>query len=396
MNMYKYIATAILILCTATASYAGRKDDGKARFTYDVGFEMNFDNREFYRSSFSESMTIFGARLTPTVGVEIPYDRGSVNHKLMFGIDIMKNFGQSPVHALVPGAPEEELDPKQNNLNLFREITMYYRLDKRFDRTALQLYAGIFPRKTMAGSYSEAFFSDSLKFYDNNLEGLLIKVRRPKAYYEIGCDWMGHKGLARKEKFMVFFAGEGAITRFFRLGYSGYMLHFAGSDKARGVVDNVLLNPYARFDLGYKMNFQEFSIRLGWLQALQNDREFVGHYVFPGGGEIDIAMKKWDVAVRNNLFFGSDMMPYYNSTDTAGDKYGSRLYLGNPFYRIHDDVPKTYAGTYNLLEFAYEPRIGNLLTLKVAARFHFHNMTYSGTQQLVGILFNLNSSHKSR
>ncbi len=396
MKIHKYILAALALLLF-TASAQADPEDEKLRFAYDVGFEMNFDNREFSRSDFSRSMTIFGARLTPSIGLSIPQGSHRMNHRLMVGIDVMKDFGASPVH--VPGAPESEADPKQNNLNLFRELTLYYRLDKEFDRTGLELYAGIFPRKAMSGNYSEAFFSDSLKFYDNNLEGLLIKIRRPKSNYEIGCDWFGQKGMARKEKFMIFSSGESSITPWFKVGYAGYMYHFAGSYKARGVVDNILLNPFVKFDIADRVGFQEFSFRLGWLQALQNDREFVGGYVFPGGGEFDFTMRKWNVGIRNMFFYGTDMMPYYNSADTAGDKYGTRLYLGSPFYRIlRNEDPEypavSYPGVYDRLDIFYEPHVGRYLSICIAARFHFNDMLYSGCQQVVSILFNLNEITK--
>ncbi len=387
--MYKYILSVIILTLCAAAADANGRDDEKVRFAYDVDFEMNFDNREFYRSDFSESMTIFGARLTPSVGISIPQYSNGMNHRIMMGIDIMKNLGASPVHSGVTGTPSDETAPRQNNLNLFQEITLYYKLDKHTENTGLELYAGIFPRKTMGGSYSEAFFSDSLKFYDNNLEGLLLKIRRPKAYWEVGCDWIGRKGHARKEKFMLFSAGESRITSWFKVGYSAYMYHFAGSKKARGVVDNILLNPYAKFDIGDRMGFQEFSCRIGWLQAMQHDREFVGHYVFPGGGEFDLTMRRWNVSICNSLFYGGNMMPYYNSVDAAGDKYGTRLYFGDPFYRIHDDG-STGPGLYDRLDIFYEPHIGKYLNIRLGARFHFNNMKYSGCQQMVGIVFNLN------
>ncbi len=389
MNIYKYILPSLILLLCAASLSAGPKGDEKVRFAYDVDFEMNFDNREFYRSSFSESMTIFGARLTPSVGISIPQGSHSMNHRLMVGIDVMKDFGASPVHAGVSGVPASEASQKLNNLDLFREITLYYHLDRRTEKTGLELYAGIFPRKTMAGSYSDVFFSDSLKFYDNNLEGLLVKISRPESYYEVGCDWFGQKGGARKEKFMIFSSGESRIKPWFKIGYAGYMYHFAGSGKAGGVVDNILLNPYVRFDAGNRMGLQEFSIRLGWLQAMQHDREFVGHYVFPGGAEFDLAVRKWNIGIRNRLFYGTDMMPYYNSPDTAGDKYGSRLYLGDPFYRIHDDGAGG-PGLYDRLDVFYEPHIGRYLNIRLGARFHFHDMKYSGCQQTVGIIFNLN------
>ncbi len=384
MNKHIHIFLTLLLFCSSVLLEA--KADEKVRFAYDVDFEMNFDNREYYRSDFSESMTIFGTRLTPSAGISIPQRSHRMNHKVMLGIDIMKDFGA-----------------EHENLELFREMTLYYKLEKHFDNTGLELYAGIFPRKTMTGSYSDAFFSDSLKFYDNNLEGLILKISRPKSYYEVGCDWMGLKGYERKEKFLLFSAGESSITPWLQVGYAGYMLHFAGSRKARGVVDNILLNPFVKFNIGDKMNFQEFSFRLGWLQAMQNDREFVGHYVFPRGGEFDLTVRNWNVGIRNRLFYGTDMMPYYNSADTAGDKYGSRLYFGDPFYRIHDTAaipgddtfPGSEAssgpGLYDRLDIFYEPHIGKYLSIRISARFHFHNMTYSGCQQLVGIVFNLNS-----
>ncbi len=385
MNIYKYILSILILMICAAPSDARSKKEEKIRFAYDVDFEMNFDNREFYRSDFSESMTIFGARLTPSVGISIPQSSHAMNHKLMLGIDIMKDFGA-----------------EHKNVELFREMTLYYKMEKHSGKTGLELYAGIFPRKAMAGSYSDAFFSDSLKFYDNNLEGLLIKIHRPKSYYEVGCDWMGQKSYDVKEKFMIFSAGYSDITPWFQIGYAGYMLHFAGSVKARGVVDNILLNPFVKFDVGSKLNFQEFSFRLGWLQAMQHDREFVGHYVFPRGGELDLTVRNWNIGIRNRLFYGTDMMPYYNNPDTAGDKYGTRLYFGDPFYRIHDTAaipgddtfPGSSAnstpGLYDRLDIFYEPHIGKYLTIRISARFHFHSMTYSGCQQLVGIVFNLN------
>ena len=179
------------------------------------------------------------------------------------------------------------------------------------------------------------------------------------------------------------------------MGYAAYMYHFAGSGKARGVVDNVLLNPYVKFDFGSRMNMQEFSMRFGWLQAMQHDRVFVGHYVFPCGGEFDLEMRKWNVGIRNKLFYGTDMMPYYNSLDAGGDKYGNRLYMGDPFFRIHDDGTAG-PGMYDRFEVFYEPHVGKYLSIRISARFHFHDFRYSGCQQMVGILFNLHEMEVSR
>lgn len=134
-------------ICERIILYILHAQDEKKKvdFVYDVNFEMNFDNREFYRSAFSRSMTI------------------------------------------------------------------------------MTLYAGIFPRRNMADRYSEAFFSDSLKFYDNNLEGILLKFKRPNIEFEVGCDRMGQYCENQRERFMILTSGEGQVAPVMAIGYAGYM-----------------------------------------------------------------------------------------------------------------------------------------------------------------------------
>ena len=355
--MRKLFLIITILLTSLTAS-------AQVRFDYDVDYEMNFDNREFYRSNFSNSMTIFGARLTPAVGLEANSSEDT-RHAVMAGIDVMKDFGSFEI-----------------NKELFKEIVMYYNLEKTGD-TGLSLYAGIFPRSRMQGRYSQAFFSDSLRFYDNNLEGLLVQVHRPQASFEVGCDWMGQYGSNRRERFMIFSSGERIVNPILTFGYSGYMYHFANSVEVKGLIDNILLNPYVRLDLSEKLDLQSFDLTFGWLQALQHNRKHVGYYVFPGGGHFDLEARKWNVAVKNMLYCGTDLMPYYNSYDEGGFKYGSELYFGDPFFRVYDDNTSRL-GLYDRLEVCYEPCVGRFLKMKVGAVFHFNNFHYSGCQQVVG------------
>ena len=67
--MKKLIHIIIALFCVLTL----QAQEKNLKFAYDIDFEMNFDNREFYRSAFSSSMTIFGARLTPAIGLEGQY-----------------------------------------------------------------------------------------------------------------------------------------------------------------------------------------------------------------------------------------------------------------------------------------------------------------------------------
>ena len=371
MNRIKHIIiyTILSLALALQASAAPGKE--RVNFIYDLDFEMNFDNREFYKSNFSESMTIFGARLTPSVGISVSQGN-SLPHRLMAGVDVMKDFGDS-------------LAAK----DLLREVTLYYNMEKRFKRNEFTMYAGIFPRKTMEGRWGEAFFSDSLTFYDNNLEGLLLKLRRTKAYFELGADWMGLTGEYRRERFMIFTSGQGRILPYTHLGYSAYVYHYAGSRKVRGVVDNILLNPYLTVDLSRPLGMQDFRITAGWIQALQNDRKNIGTYTFPGGGELDIQVRNWDVGIRNRLYIGRDLMPLYNKLDAGGFKYGNEtLYLGDPFYRVNDRGEQK-VGSYDRLEFFYAPKVGNCVSISIKAILHFNELKYSGFQQMVGVKFNI-------
>lgn len=389
MNRLKCLYVSLFaFFAAASMLYSEERGLTKVSFAYDMDFDMQFDNREFYKSAFTGSMTVFGARITPAVGLNLRQADGT-GHRLMVGIDLMKDFGNSPVSPERADDGSPETAGGLSNINLFRELTLYYDFDKKIGKTGLSFTAGIFPRRMAEGHYSRAFFSDSLRFYDNNLEGILVKVRRPKAAFEIGCDWMGQYGTFRRERFMIFSAGEGKVAPVLSLGYAAYLYHFSCSETSGGVVDNVLINPYLRFDFARKNGFQTLSFSLGWLQAMQNDRELVGSYVFPGGAELDVEVQKWNVGIRNELFFGNDMMPYYNTIDPGGYKYGNLLYPGSPFYRVHDDGTDG-PGIADRLEVYYAPEIGSpYLDLKISAIFHFNGRKYSGCRQMVSLCFNL-------
>ena len=375
----------------------------KVRFAYDVNFEMNFDNRE-NTSDLSPSMTVFGARLTPEIGIGVTQGNGT-RHRVMLGVDIMKDFGRGPdasPDGLVPG------NKGYANADLFREMTMYYRMDRRMGKTDFSLTAGIFPKRfSMSREYSPAFISDSLKFYDNNYEGLLLSFSRPKSCYEVGCDWMGMFGRYERERFMLFSHGRSQILSWLSLGYTAYMYHYACSSTVDGVVDNILLNPWICLDAAPVVPLQQLSLTVGWLQGAQQDRLNVGEYVFPFGAEFTFDVRKWNVGLRNRLFVGRDMMPYYDSRDAGGYKYGNSLYWGDPFYRLFsgndsrfagagssDDAKPLYdrsrsIGIYNRLEAYYEPRIADFLYLKVGLVAHFLETGYAGFHQQVSLIFNL-------
>ncbi|MBO8481306.1 MAG: hypothetical protein IAC87_02020 [Muribaculum sp.] len=330
------------------------RDGGrKVAFRYEADFEMYFDNREYNTNSPYLSKTIFGASVAPRIGFSV-----NRKHSVMAGAEIQKQFGGK-------------------FSNILDGISLYYNYDDGNHR----LYAGVFPREKMAGEYSEAFFSDSLNFFRQVIQGLLYNYEgKTKTGWNInveaGIDWMGQYSDTERERFMILSAGEFS-TKIFTIGYNAYVYHFASSEAVHGVMDNILVYPYFKADFGQMLGIQEFSLRGGWLQSMQNDRKHGNGYLFPGGGEFSFVVRHWNVRLENKVYAGGDLMPFYDMTDDIGVQYGNSLYFGDRYYSVG-------SGFYDRLELSYEPRITDFLSVKVSAIAHFYNK-YCGWQQMVTI-----------
>ena len=130
-------------------SKSGSRDGGrKVAFRYEADFEMYFDNREYNTNSPYLSKTIFGASVAPRIGFSV-----NRKHSVMAGAEIQKQFGGK-------------------FSNILDGISLYYNYDDGHHR----LYAGVFPREKMAGEYSEAFFSDSLNFFRQVIQGFAVQL----------------------------------------------------------------------------------------------------------------------------------------------------------------------------------------------------------------------------
>ena len=178
-------------------------DTKSQKFLWDVDFRFQFDNRE-YKSNLTHSGTLFGAKITPEIGIGWDYkDKGE--NALMLGVDVTANFGAKL-------------------FNPIPELLLYY----SYQSPRFKVYAGLLPRHKMIGDYSNAFFNDSICFYDATIEGLLFNYKDPWGYVEFGCDWNSMYSKENREKFMLFSAGR-FHYKWFNMGYAFQMYHFAGS-----------------------------------------------------------------------------------------------------------------------------------------------------------------------
>lgn len=350
--LVKYLLTAFVLLSCVW--------DGRAQeFVWNADFDFRFDNREYGDPSkmVAPSGTLFGANLRPEAGLGWGY-----GHRLMLGTTIPADMGSENFM----GTPE---------------LLAYYAYDGKLFRPAL----GLFPRSRLMGRYSNAFFSESYRFYRPSVEGMLVQYVKRHWFVELACDWNGLRSPTRREMFTILFAGE-ARRGLSYAGYTATLHHHAASDTARGVVDNGLAALYVGIDLSSLWYGVEFRAHLSYLQAYQNDRLHIGTPVMPNGVEFDLMMSRDGVGLHNTFYKGKDLMPYWDLPyeDAAGHSYGESLYAGDPFYRVGN------SGFYNRLEFYWEPEMKDGLTLRISSVHHFDG-DHWGWQQVIALSVNIGS-----
>lgn len=396
------IITALLVLASLSAKaqfpdffgfglpqQAQQQESPRLSFLYDVNFEYLLDNREYDDSggAYSSSMTINALRLSPGFGLGINASNG-ITHKLMMGIDIRKNMGENPT---------AEGSGDSWNWDMFQQISAWYQLGMKKGDTRLDAYFGIIPRRLLQGEYNRAFISDSLAFYRSNIEGPLLRITRPRAMYEIGIDWAGMIDEDRREQFHVFSYGKGLLAgNWLHAGWTFDLQHFANTTQYKGVVENIMAEPFLMADIGERLGLQQFSAKLSILAGMQQDRRLDSGWDVPLGGRLILSAMQWNIGLSNSLYVGTSLMPYYNDYDDGGYKYGSEFYWGDPFYRIHRYADKTdwdEIGVYDRIEAFWQPGIADGLKLRISMVGHFVGDSewfgFAGWQQKISLIFDL-------
>lgn len=354
-----------LVLFCAVAS---AQDKPAIKFDYDVKFSTTFDNREYDKSGgLDYSCTLFGLRAQTAVGVSLGKDKpGAVRHRLLAGVDPLYEFGGGwKVQPLV-----------------------FYEMSTMLRRSRFSIVAGAFPRSRSTEFYSMAFYSDRTKFLDDTYEGLQFSWKGRNFNYELGVDWMGQirdAAPATREQFQVYSGGHHYFPFGLKLGYSAMLHHYACSMQASNVVDDILVNPYVEMNAGKWLALQSLTARLGYIQAYEYDRQYHGDIYLPGKGELFLEVRKWNVGITNDLFFGGNLMPFYDKLAPEGIAYGQNLYMGDPFMR---NAGGKDFGVYDKISVYYEPYIVKKLSLRIQLDFQF-NGGYAGCRQFIAVSYQL-------
>lgn len=343
--------TTVSTLCAMLALTAFAAQNVRAQeLKWGLRFDTRFDNREYdevKHDGVIRSQTLFSVRLAPVVG--IGWGGG---HSLMGGGSF----------TLDMGAPVDKRDP---------EPLIYY----NYRSPKYGVYAGKFERRRLIGSYSRMIYSNSHAFYDNVIDGFALQFTPNSGKLELVLDWDGMQAVDVRESFRVLSAGElnpSGRARWISAGYSLDLYHLASSaDAVEGVVDHISVNPYfgAAFERIGNVWFDKLVLQAGWLNAFDRDRRNENIWETPGGVTVDLTLEKCNIGVRNRFYYGDRQMPYW-------DRYGSRIYRGDPFYSV--------SNTYNFTQIYWKPQLAKGVRLELEMGLHFDGREM-GFQQLAWI-----------
>ena len=295
----------------------------------EADFTTLFDNTEYASMEGVSSGTLFGARLTPKVGIEW-HER----NQLMVGADLYQDFGHDKFLSAA-------------------KLQLYY----AYEAPKVELYAGIFPRRAMNGLRSPLFFDPSYCYYNNSISGVLARYQEFSglSYIEFAMDYTGMRSYDMRESFAIMSSGRYQFNYSppSGIGFDLYVGHYAkdyNPETVDGVVDNIMLTPYVEcryVELGWMgKNFVYFSARLSYVQSLQRDRINENVWKHPFGGELFVNFEWNGVELSNRLYMGKgSLLTYYN-------RYGADVYHGMSLYR-------TDKGIYDAIALSYSQRFFN-------------------------------------
>ena len=226
--MRRFVAYSLLLF---VAIVGGGSTLFAQEFKAGVDFTTLFDNTEYASMEGVASGTLFGARLTPEVGVA-----WQERNELMVGVDLYQDFGHDKFLSAA-------------------KLRLYY----AYNAPQVKLYAGLFPRSAMRGLRSPLFFDPSYSYYNNSIGGVLARYEDEHhlSYVEFAMDYTGMRSFDTREAFNITSSGRHGLQLtmpgVLAYGYDFYMGHYAkdyNPATVDGVVDNIVLTPYVEYENG--------------------------------------------------------------------------------------------------------------------------------------------------
>lgn len=260
------------------------------------------DNREYMKSN-RFSQTIFGARLSPELGLLVD----SV-HRIRIGFNAMHEFGSSKFTT--------KIDP-----------VIYY----QYQKNNWNFYMGAFPRHNLLDDYPRAIFKDTLAYYRPNVEGMLVKLNTGIGHQTVWIDWTSRQTDLDRETFLFGISGYYKKGIFFT-SHHAMMFHNAGpgiSIPGDHIQDNGAASIKLGVDLSGLTALDSLTINTGGLMSFERTRS-IGGWETPAGLLLEMHAGYKRFGLTNSLYLGQ----------------GHNLIYGDQFYT---------AKQYNRTDFSYTP-----------------------------------------
>ncbi|MBQ7191301.1 MAG: hypothetical protein IJS00_00310 [Paludibacteraceae bacterium] len=292
MKYIRHILSIILLL--------GAECVSAQKLLYDADFLLNFDNREI-NHQYEPSGTVFGFRLTPSIGVLIN-DSSDGTHRLMAGVSYLQPCGAD-----------------------WRHVKVYPMVYYHYQWRGFEMHTGFVPYAELRQPLPEYLRSDSLAFAYPNVQGALFQYSSKHGYVMALCDWRGMMSRDTREAFRIVGGGRYQYQWFYTGGYL-QMNHLShNADTITGVCDDIVLNPLVGANIGQYTPLDSLSVQVGYISGLQRDRKARNTY-WCHGMQADIALVWRFIGFRNLTYFGQNQMPLYK-------EYGQLLNQGEPRYQ---------------------------------------------------------------
>ena len=314
------------------------------KFLYDLDFLFYFDNREYDGYPYQRSQTLFGARLSPEIGVGIS-DSIVGDHKLMAGASYIQPIGADYRDAkILP--------------------TLYY----QYKKSGFSVHLGLLPFYKRIETLPDYLMYDSIAYYHPNIQGALFQYESKQGLVELMCDWRGMWSSTTREAFRIVLNGRYEYKVLFVGGFAqmNHLANYAPPAPHIGVCDDILINPYIGVNLGNVTPLDSFSIRAGYLLGIQRDREAGLNYI-PQGGNLEIFLRWRMLGLKNTTYYGESQNPLYPTQK-------SLLNQSDPFY---------VARFYNRTEVFVYIFNNSFVNCYLSANFHVADGTFSTQQQVI-------------
>ncbi len=307
----------ILIFCVFLL-FSIFKDSLGQQLEGGLGFHGFADNRE-YSASGRASRTIFGARISPQIGLFI-----DSMHRISVGADLLHEFGsRKAIQNVVP--------------------IIYY----QFTNKAWDFYLGSFQRYGLLDDYPRMQLDDTLLYYRPNVEGMFVKYETNTYKQTAWIDWTGKQTATDRETFLFGFSGTYKPGKFF-ISHYAYMFHNAFSKIVptdQYLQDNGAIQLQTGLAFSKPAFLDSLSIATGFAMSLERTRGLTG-FSFPKGSVTDLKAVYRKLSLANTFYAGE----------------GHHLINGDSFYT---------SKVYNRLDLGWTPIVFKNIEGKFTFTLHF-------------------------